>query len=136
MRCNNNHHKKWTRQFKSKFWTWLFVFKLEQMFWRGGWNPSLSASTAVWALLPYNYLPKYSPMGRLWCKVSFYIEYSWFTEPLALWVECSPMVQKTRIQFQVESYQRLKKWYLMPPCLTLSIIKYRSRVKWSNPGKE
>ena len=28
-----------------------------------------------------------------------------------------------------------KKWYLMPPCLTLSIIRYRSRVKWSNPGK-
>ena len=24
---------------------------------------------------------------------------------------------------------------LMPPCLTLSIIRYRSRVKWSNPGK-
>ncbi len=23
----------------------------------------------------------------------------------------------------------------MPPCLTLSIIKYRSSVKWSNPGK-
>ena len=36
---------------------------------------------------------------------------------------------------QVESYQRLKKWYLMPPCLTLSIISYRSRVKWSNPEK-
>ena len=29
-----------------------------------------------------------------------------------------------------------KKWYLMPPCLTLSIIRYGSRVKWSNPGKE
>ena len=28
-----------------------------------------------------------------------------------------------------------KKWYLMSPCLTLSIIRYRSRVKWSNPGK-
>ena len=28
--------------------------------------------------------------------------------------------------------QRLKKWYLMPPCLTLSIIGYVSRVKWSN----
>ena len=27
------------------------------------------------------------------------------------------------------------KWYLMPPCLTLSIIKYGSRVKWRNPGK-
>ena len=36
------------------------------------------------------------------------------------------------VQPQVMSYQRLKKWYLMPPCLTLSI---RSRVKWSNPGK-
>ena len=28
-----------------------------------------------------------------------------------------------------------KKWYLMPPCLTLSIIRYGSRVKSSNPGK-
>ena len=28
-----------------------------------------------------------------------------------------------------------KKWYLMPPCLTLSIIRYGSRVKWVNPGK-
>ena len=26
------------------------------------------------------------------------------------------------------------KWYLMPICLTLSIIRYGSRVKWSNPG--
>ena len=36
---------------------------------------------------------------------------------------------------ELGSYQRLKKWYLMPPCLTFSIIRYRSRVKWSNPGK-
>ena len=36
---------------------------------------------------------------------------------------------------QVESYQKLKKWYLMPLCLTLSIIRYGSRVKWSNLGK-
>ena len=28
-----------------------------------------------------------------------------------------------------------KKWYLMPPCLTLSIIRYRPKVKWVNPGK-
>ena len=33
------------------------------------------------------------------------------------------LVQETRVQSQVESYQRLKKWYLMPPCLTLSIIR-------------
>ena len=45
------------------------------------------------------------------------------------------MAQETWVQSQVESYQRLKKWYLMPPCLTLSIIRYGSRVKWSNPWK-
>ena len=28
------------------------------------------------------------------------------------------------------------KWYLIPPCLTLSNIRYISRVKWSNPGKD
>ena len=28
------------------------------------------------------------------------------------WVECSPIVWGTRFQSQVESYQRLKKWYL------------------------
>ena len=39
------------------------------------------------------------------------------------------------VQSQDESYQRLKKWYLIPPCLTHSIIKYVSRVKWSNPGE-
>ena len=27
-----------------------------------------------------------------------------------------------------------KKWYLMPPCLTLNLIRQGSRVKWSNPG--
>ena len=48
-----------------------------------------------------------------------------------LWVECSSMVRETRVQSHVESYQR----YLIPPCLTLSIIRYVSRVKWSNPGK-
>ena len=49
------------------------------------------------------------------------------------WFECSPMVRETWVQSQVESYQRLKKLYLTPPCLTLSIIKYVSRVKGSNP---
>ena len=27
---------------------------------------------------------------------------------------------------------KTQKWYLMSPCLTLSIIRYGSRVKWSN----
>ena len=39
-------------------------------------------------------------------------------------VECSPVVRETGVQSQIESYQRLRKWYLMLPCLTLSIIRY------------
>ena len=50
-------------------------------------------------------------------------------------IECSPTAREIWVQSQVESYQRLKKWYLMPPCLALSIIRYGLRVKWSNPGK-
>ena len=46
------------------------------------------------------------------------------------------MVWETGVQSQVESYQRLKKCYLIPPGLTLSIIWYGSKVKWCNPGKE
>ena len=30
---------------------------------------------------------------------------------------------------------KTQKWYLMAPCLTLSNIRYGSRVKWSNSGK-
>ena len=50
-------------------------------------------------------------------------------------VRVFPMAQEIWVQSLVETYQRLKKWYLMPPCLTLSNIRYVSRVKWSNPGK-
>ena len=31
---------------------------------------------------------------------------------------------------------KILKWYLIHPCLTLSNIRYVSRIKWSNPGKE
>ena len=30
---------------------------------------------------------------------------------------------------------KTKKWFLMSLCLTVSIIRYVSRVKWNNPGK-
>ena len=46
------------------------------------------------------------------------------------------MVKATGVQSQVESYQRLKKWYLVPPCLTPSIIRYESRVSGVIQGKE
>ena len=45
------------------------------------------------------------------------------------------MARETWVQSQAEAYQRLKKWYLISPCLALSITRYGSRVKWSNPGK-
>ena len=45
-------------------------------------------------------------------------------------------MQETGVQFQVESYQRLKKWYLMSLCLPLSIITYGSRVSGAITGKE
>ena len=38
-------------------------------------------------------------------------------------IMCSPMAWETWVQSQFESYQRLKKWYLMLPCLTLGIIR-------------
>ena len=37
---------------------------------------------------------------------------------------------------KVPSYQRLKKWYLITPYLTVCNIRYVSRVKCSNAGKE
>ena len=46
------------------------------------------------------------------------------------------MALETWVQSLIESYQRLKRWYFMPPCLTLNIISYRSRVKCGNPEKE
>ena len=45
------------------------------------------------------------------------------------------MARNTGVQSKVELYQRLKKWYLMPPFLMLSIIRYGSGVKYNNPGK-
>ena len=46
------------------------------------------------------------------------------------------MAQETWIQSQVETYQRFKKWYLMLPCRTFSIIRYGSRVSRVIQGKE
>ena len=42
---------------------------------------------------------------------------------------------ETWIQSHISSYQRLYKWYLIPPCLTFSNKRYISRVKWRNLRK-
>ena len=47
-----------------------------------------------------------------------------------------PMALETGIHSQLKSYQRLKKWYLIPPWLTLSIIRYGSRVSGAIQEKE
>ena len=44
-------------------------------------------------------------------------------------VDCLPMVWETWFQSQFASYHRFLKWYLVPLCLTLSNIRYVSRVK-------
>ena len=59
----------------------------------------------------------------------------WYINPCIYIMTHSLIAQETGVQSQVESYQRLKKWYLIPTCLTLSIIKYVSRVKLRNPRK-
>ena len=51
------------------------------------------------------------------------------------WIESSPIAREAGFQSQVESYQRIKKWYLIPPCLTFSIIRYVTRIMRSNPEK-
>ena len=43
---------------------------------------------------------------------------------------CAPMARETGVQSLVESYQRLKKWYLIPLCLTLSImVRFKGKVE-------
>ena len=65
----------------------------------------------------------------------YFIQSCCFSAFNFLSVGCLPMVRETWVQSQVMSYQKFFKWYLIPLCLTLSNIRYVSRVKWSNPGK-
>ena len=47
----------------------------------------------------------------------------------AKWVECSPMVQETGVQSQVESYQRLKKMVL--DITLLNKVRIKGKVEQS-----
>ena len=62
----------------------------------------------------------------------FTIEYEVPNRAIGLMSRVFTKIREAGVQSQIESYQRLKKWYLMPPSLTL---RNGSRVKWSNPGK-
>ena len=85
----------------------------------------------VCLMIPAFNIPRYRPFSFL----SNVLVLDLAVLSLAYWLECSLLVRETEVQSSVESYQRLKKWYLIAPHLTLSYIRYVSRVKWSNPGK-
>ena len=59
-----------------------------------------------------------------------------FTGSFALWAECSPMVQEPRFNPTSCHTKDFKKWDLISPCLTLSTIRYVSKVEWSNSAKK
>ena len=76
--------------------------------------------------------------ARFFCSLQYSISYEYYcyiliilviiilynNQPIGLVIECFPMAQEIRVQSQVESYQKLNKWYLIPSFVTLSIIKY------------
>ena len=50
-------------------------------------------------------------------------------------LECSPMAKVTGVQSQVESNQKLKKWYLIPPCVTQHYkVWIKGKVQQSREG--
>ena len=69
--------------------------------------------------------------NRVMCIEYIYI----WTVSLAQWVECSPMVPGDLGSIPGQVMPKTLKMVLEPPCLTLSNIRYVSRVKWSNPRK-
>ena len=90
-------------------------------------HPSICFRSIYLSIYPhasiYLFLLVLSVSQLISISVNFYLSfYEWVYIIISF---CSPIVQDTWVQSQVESYQRLKKWHLMPPRLTLSIIKYR-----------
>ena len=100
---------------------------------RGGcYSFPLIAPLNPWSV-PYNS----DRQVRKYHFLSLWYDSNWdwtpVSRPICEWVGCSPMIRETGVQSQVESCEKLKKLYLISPCLTLSIIRYISRVKWCNP---
>ena len=44
-------------------------------------------------------------------------------------IECLPVAQETWVQSQVESYERLEKWYLMLPLLNTHKVNIKGKVE-------
>ena len=98
-------------------------FILFSVWWRRLWL--LRNEMKSFCCLRFKVVKKWLRSSILWNLVGSLTE----------WVECSPMARETGVECQFESYQRFKRWYLMPTCLTLNTTRYELRVKWNNTGK-
>ena len=78
-----------------------------------------------------------SVFSRIWTRVAVSISYDDNNYTITITPRAPPWFCYNRgsIPFQVESFQRLKKWYLMPPYLTINIIRYVSMVSTPTQGK-
>ena len=73
------------------------------------------------------------PCYKIYIKTNLYLSISWL-----IGIEGRVFTNRPGDLGSIPGHlllKTLKKWYLIPPCLTLSSIRYVSRVKWSNPGK-
>ena len=111
-----------------------------------GWNPTKKDEALFVWTDGHEYFGNYNPIlthlsdrmsyhGNLVGVLNYKFTSSLVGEPLIFLMDKSLVHIIFRwVQSQVESHQRLKKWFLVWPRWTLSIIRYGSRVKRSNPG--
>ncbi len=90
-------------------------------YWKGSLRVTLDYSRQLYFTLLYIYIYKQNLAQNI--SLSFSSWYIVSFGPGDLGSISGRVIPKTQ------------KWYLMPPCLTLSIIRYVSRVKSSNPGE-
>ena len=66
-------------------------------------------------------------------KISIYYVYAW--PGIGIMVSVRQWSGRPGFNTWLRHTKDSKKWYLMPSCLMLCIIRYGSRVKWSNSRK-
>ena len=94
------------------------------------WNPEIAHKISHWS----------AKCGKIsWLKYQATIFlHDAFSIDIVCWPSSLSVCQLPgRLEFNPRSSHTkdFKIWYLMPSCLIFSIIRYGSRVKWSNPAK-
>ena len=121
--------------------TWTLTKRLEKL--DGNYTRMLRAILhKSWRQHPtkhqlYGHLPPITKLSKLDepdTHIYIYI-YIYINRLIGQVGRVSEMVLETGFNPRSCHTKDFKKWYLIPPCLTLSNIRYVSRVKWSNPGK-